>query len=77
MSNPEDIGEFHGTTINFSDEYHEARRQMGTVGTDMAALAYHVGLLYLNTPNDKWMQAYSILLQEINMRADMLATLEK
>lgn len=73
MSNSEDIGEFHGTEINFADEYHEARRQMGTVGTDMDQLTYHVGLLYLNTPNEKWADAYRILIQEIEMRAELLA----
>lgn len=77
MANSEDIGEFHGAEINFADEYHEARRQMGTKGTDMEALSYHVGLLYLNTPNEKWSMAYGTLLQEINMRAELLASLSK
>jgi len=70
----DDMGEFHGTTINFAEEYHAARKLMGTKGTNLDDLHYHVGLLYVNTP-DKWVDPYICLMEEITMRQNMMARL--
>ena len=73
-NNTEDIGMFQEVEIDFAEAYHDARRMMGTKGTDMDDLTYHVGLLYVNAP-EKWVEPYQMLIQEIDMRAAILATL--
>ena len=72
--NTKDLGDFQGTEINYAEAYHDARRMMGTKGTDMDDLTYHVGLLYVNAP-EKWVEPYQMLIEEIDMRAAILATL--
>lgn len=74
MSNPEDIGTFHDCEVNFATEYHEARKLMGTKGTDLDRLYETVTLLYLNTTG-RWVKPYQVLLNEIEDRQIILATL--
>ena len=70
--NNTDIGEFQGTETNFATEYMEARKLMGTKGTDLTELRYNVGLLYVNTP-EKWAKAYEALIYEIDLRQELLS----
>jgi hypothetical protein len=64
-------GDFHGTIIDYRDEYHVARKMMGTKGTDLDELIKKVGLLYLNCPED--MQPhYLALINEIEQRQMMI-----
>ena len=72
---PDDVADFQGVPTDFAAAYHDARLLMGTKGTDLTELTYHVGLLYVNAP-DKWVVPYQALIQEIGMRATMLATLQ-
>lgn len=67
----EDMGDFQGTEIDFSEAYHDARKLMGTVGTDLNDLHYNVGLMYLNAP-DKWVEPYLMLMTEITMRQEIM-----
>ena len=62
---------FAGVPIDYVAEYHEARRFMGTRGTNMQGLLESVGLLYLNCPNDMigW---YESLLNEVIRRKFMM-----
>lgn len=66
----EDEGDFHGTTINFRDEYFTARRLMEMKGTDLILLAEKVSLLYRSAA-EKWELPYLTLLNEIQRRATM------
>lgn len=70
--NSEDIGEFQGVEMNFETAYHESRKLMGTQGTDLDDLFYHVGLMYTAAP-DKWAEPYMTLLREIEMRQEIMA----
>jgi len=64
-------GDFHGTEIDYRDEYHVARKMMGTKGTDLDELTKKVSLLYLNCPED--MQShYLALIDEIGQRQMMM-----
>jgi len=64
-------GDFHGTEIDYRDEYHVARKMMGTKGTDLDELTKKVSLLYLNCPDD--MQPhYLALIDEIGQRQAMM-----
>jgi len=73
-TNLEDIGTFHECEVNFATEYHSARKLMGTKGTCLDTLYEKVTLLYLNTP-PKWIRPYQYLLNEIEDRQLILATL--
>ena len=64
-------GDFHGTEIDYRDEYHVARKMMGTKGTDLDELTKKVSLLYLNCPEDM-QQHYLALIDEIGQRQAML-----
>lgn len=70
IANP-DMGMFQGVEINFAEAYHEARKMMGTIGTDMDDLSYNVMLMYVNAP-DKWSPVYFNLINEIEMRQAVL-----
>ena len=71
-----DMGDFQGTQISYAKAYHDARGLMGTKGTDLDSLTYHVGLLYVNAPQ-KWAMPYEALIREIGMRADLMARLPR
>jgi len=71
MSN-QDIADFQGVKINFKTEYHEARKFMGTKGTDLVQLYKKVILLMVNAP-EKWVYGYQMLADEIQMRNQMLS----
>jgi len=73
-TNP-DIGDFQGVEINYATEYHEARKFMGTKGTDLDELFEKVILLMVNAPA-KWVMPYQSLADEITRRASMLASLD-
>ncbi len=66
VTNP-DMGMFQDVEINFAEAYHEARKMMGTIGTDLNELSYNVTLMYVNAP-DKWVKPYFNLVNEIEMR---------
>ena len=70
----EDIGKFQGEDVNFATAYTDARKLMGLRTTDMDALYYNTGLLYINAP-EKWVNPYSMLMEEIELRINMLAGL--
>ena len=57
----------HAPYTNYAFEYHQARKMMGTKGTNLQHLSYCVGLLYLNCP-DEWSGPYLDLLDEIDLR---------
>lgn len=67
----EDVALFQGVEINFAEQYHQIRRMMGTKGTDLGDLSYNTTLMYVSCP-DKWMIPYSMLIEEIDMRYNML-----
>lgn len=64
-------GDFNGTEIDYSFEYTEARKFMGTKGTDLDLLIGNVGHLYLQCPDDM-QSAYLALLDEIQKRKMMI-----
>lgn len=64
-------GDFHGTEIDYRDEYHVARKLMGTKGTDLDELTKKVALLYLNCPADM-QPIYLALMDEIDQRKMMI-----
>lgn len=70
----EDIGKFQGEDVNFATAYIDARQLMGLRTTDMDELFYNTGLLYINAP-EKWVKPYLMLLNEIELRINMLAGL--
>ena len=69
-----DYGDFHGCNVNFSTEYHEARKLMGLTTTNMDDLFDKVTLLYLNAP-EKWREHYLNLIWEIETRQNMLTNM--
>ena len=64
-------GDFHGTEIDYRDEYHVARKMMGTKGTDLDELTKKVSLLYANCPEDM-SSIYLALIEEIGQRQMMM-----
>jgi hypothetical protein len=54
-------------SIDFSKEYHEARKLMGTKGTDLDKLLKAVCYCYVYAP-DEWTTHYITLIHEIEMR---------
>ena len=64
-------GDFHGTEIDYRDEYHVARKMMGTKGTDLDELTKKVSLLYANCPEDM-SPIYLALIDEIGQRQMMM-----
>ncbi len=71
MNNEADMADFNGTQVNFAEEYHAARKLMGTKGTNLEDLSYNTGLLLVNAP-EKWVEPYQNLIREIEQRAIML-----
>lgn len=53
--------------INFSKEYHEARKMLGTKGADLDKLLKSVCYVYVHTP-EEWQFPYYVLIKEIGMR---------
>jgi len=66
------MSSFADATIDYKFEYTEARKLMGTIGTDMDLLFDSVTLLYLNCPEDL-QDVYIALIHEITDRQHMLA----
>ncbi len=68
-------GTFYGAPVDFRDEYVQARKLMGTVGTDLDKILETVGFLYLYCHEDL-APVYRALMEEIQMRQDILARTE-
>ena len=72
MIDPDATSNFNGADISLSDEYHQARKMMGTKGTDMELLYRNVSHIYITIQNDDWANAYLALMQEIQDRQNLL-----
>lgn len=68
--------DFYGAVVRLEDEYHTARKMMGTKGTDLNQLYRTVAHIYLNTTDDGWADTYRALMEEIQYRERMLTMLE-
>lgn len=76
MIDTEATVDFHGATVRLESEYHNARKMMGTKGTDLDKLHSTVTHLYLNITDDAWADAFLALMNEIEYRSRMLLMLE-
>lgn len=70
-----DVADFNGVDINFAEEYHAARKLMGTKGTNLEDLSYNTALLLVSAP-EKWVEPYQNLIHEIEMRGILLQQVE-
>lgn len=68
--------DFHGATVRLEDEYHNARKMMGTKGTDLDKLRSTVTHLYLNIRDDTWADTFLALMNEIEDRSRLLLMLK-
>lgn len=81
MIDPNATINFHGATVNLSQEYCEARKQMGLTTTDLDKLHSTVSHIYLNIPEElsagpdeamNWSEMYLALMDEIEWRQNMI-----
>ena len=65
----------HGATVNVSEEYHTARNLMGLKTTNQEALLGATVTVYLNIGHseDKWLEAYANLINEMQDRIALIA----
>ena len=65
-------GEFYGATVDYRDEYVQARKLMGLKSTDLGKLQESVAFLYMHCP-EHLSEHYRALIEEITIRQSMIA----